>query len=390
MPKIKGFFMKRSANMRKKSLFGNFFSLSRPFFLFVFFSFTILQSDNAPKAASNKKPLLLSKPNVTSHGTTKHVEKKTDSTKSIKKGTTFHAGPETSDAETGTQGNWRKKKDWLKKTIEKNDSIQDAVADIQKFRNTFLNKFESIDLTLKNFYRETGFEEGKIASLFEEVAKEIEETKKKTKELFSSSLSQIDGQSKEEIEKIKSQYLDTYSIEEKFKGYQNNLSQLQLDTQSIIDLDKSIRERLNKADEKIQTMQKESQEAQELSKKIWFVIDDLKARDIFYKVKGIDDKTKVLQNYIKKDLTRDLDSVSTTIKQQIKKTNISIKNLENQGIVIKNRAEYLAKKEKAKRDKLEKQKKEASEQTRTKRKRKPKQASWFTEIWNTIKYIFGY
>jgi DNA repair exonuclease SbcCD ATPase subunit len=281
----------------------------------------------------------------------------------------------------GLQGNWRKKKDWLKQVVEKNTNIQSMVAKTQKFRSTFHDKFQAIDEELENFYRRTGFDRGEVSTLFGKIDKDLEKTKIKNKELFSLALSRIDESLKEEAEEIKNQYIDTYSIEEEFKAHKNNLAQLKLDTQSIIDLDKSIRERLKQADEQIKEIQDEAKQSQSLSKKIWDIIDDLKAREIFYNLSGIEEKAKSIEHYITKDLSEDFDYVIKTIREQIKKTGTAIDKLEKQGIIIMNRAKRLEENEEKQREILERKESEPKEEAIKRKRRKRRQPlSWWEWI----------
>jgi predicted nucleic acid-binding Zn-ribbon protein len=231
-------------------------------------------------------------------------------------------GPENvfySAEEIGTQGNWRKKKDWLKQAIDKNEGIQNIVADVQGSRGIFNEKSQKINEIIDSFYQKTGFERGEVTALFQEIEKNITEAKAK----------------------IKAQYADTYAIEESFKTYKTNLEQLKLDMQTVTDLDTSIRERLKQADTQINVVQSEADRAQELSKKIWDVIDDTKARNIFYDLYAIQEKLKGLKTYIKEDLVKDLDSVIATVQDQIKKVTESIDALEKQGITIINKTKKI-------------------------------------------------
>lgn len=288
--------------------------------------------------------------------------------------------------EIGLQGNWRKKKDWLKKAIEKNDSIQDIVADLQSFRGVFYQKSQSIDAELNDFYQATGFNQGEVSVLFEEIEEEIKQGKKRTRRLFSIALSEIDDEeSLEEAEQIKAQFADAFAIDEKFKKYKNNLEQLKLDMKSIADLKKSVYSRLNEADNQIKIIHSQAEMAQGLSKKVWHVIDDKKARDIFYELNRIHVKVMNLQNFVKKDLLKDLDLVVQKIREQINKTGVAISNLEKQGIIVMNRAERIGqqKAEMELAEKEEEKKREERRKERVKRK-KAKPTSW----WEKTKSFF--
>lgn len=291
-------------------------------------------------------------------------------------------GPENvsySTEEIGSQGNWRKKKDWLKQAIDKNEVIQNIVAEVQGSRGIFNEKSQKITEIIDSFYQKTGFERGEITTLFQEVEKNIADAKAKALELFTLSIGETqDEKTKEEIKKIKAQYADAYTIEETFKTYKANLDQLKLDMQTVTELDTSIRERLKQADTQINVVQSEADRAQELSKKIWHVIDDIKARDIFYDLYAIQEKIKSLKTYIQVDLVKDLDTVIATEQDQIKKVSEGIDALEKQGITVINRAKKIEADSEKKVADLEQQ------EAKVPVKKKAVEPSW----WDSIKTFF--
>ena len=296
-----------------------------------------------------------------------------------------------STEEIGIQGNWRKKKDWLKQAVEKNNSIQKIVADTAASRKSFHDKFKEIDFELDKFYRQSGFDKGEVETLFKEIDEEIETAKEKNKRLFSLSLSQIDEHSREEAEKIKEQYADAYKIEEEFKGYKNKLEQVKLDMKSIVDLDGSVRERLQTVDKQIDELNKQGDSSQKLQEKAWHIIDDKKARDAFYKLSGQEEKVKNIQQYVKVDLSKDFDSVIGTIRNQIEKTNSDIQKLEDDGIIVVNRSERIEEERKKKLELIKQ--KELEAKTRKPKKtvrKKVEKKSWLSSIFSWIyEFLFG-
>jgi len=292
--------------------------------------------------------------------------------------------------EIGVQGNWRKKKDWLKQAIAKNDAIQTMVIDVQKFKKIFYDKFKPIDSMLDTFYREAGFNTGELESLIQEIAQEIELTKTNHQNLFTKTLSELSEETKDEAIKIKKQYADIYSIEEKFKQHKNSLEQFRLDITSVVELDKSLRTRLKTAEDQIRAIQSNVNKAGELSQKIWHVIDDNKAKKIFYELSSIHENVKALQQYIQQDLVQDFDAVITTLQNQIKIVTVGIDNLEQQNIIIKNRALRLEE-QKIEDEKLLKQKRESKKKETKKKAKKQRSESetWYGLIWEGIASLFS-
>lgn len=305
-----------------------------------------------------------------------------------------NAGPETlayAQEEIGVQGNWRKKKDWLKQAIAKNDAIQTMIIDVQQFKKIFYDKFKPVDGVLDTFYQQAGFDKGELEVLIKEIDGEIETTKTKTKELFTKALSQLDEETKEEAIKIKEQFADVYSIEEKFKQHKNNLEQFKMDINAIVELDKSLRTRLKTAEDQIDSIQTNVDEAEQLSKKIWHIIDDKKAKKIFYDLSSIHENTKALQEYIQQDLVQDFDNVITTLQNQIEMVGNSIDNLEQQGIIVKNRTARLEEERKKQQELLEQKKdrEQKKEQKEIRKKRQDIPQTWYGLIWSGLTSLFS-
>jgi len=299
-----------------------------------------------------------------------------------------------SEEEIGRQGNWRKKKDWLKQAQEKNDSIQNILADTQQYRTIFSTKFSDIDNLIDQFYRNSSFKKGKLDTLFEEIKKEIEEKKELTQKLFSTSLSELDETTKEGAIAIKNQFVSVYDISEEFKKRKQKLTQLQLDIKSISELDASVHERLKKVDAEIAKITSKAKESYDLSKKIWYVINDKKAKDIFYTLDNIYKHIDSLQTYIKKDLSANFDSVINTIKTQIQKTKDTIQEIEKNGVLVVDRTNRISIAQKKLENQIKKnnEKKKHVKKRSTQNKNKP---SWLSliaegvlEFASNIKLVF--
>ena len=294
-----------------------------------------------------------------------------------------------SQEDIGIQGNWRKKKDWLKQAIEENDSIQEIVAVVRKFSMKFQEKFIQTDEQIDIFYNESGLDKEKLDSFFTDVEKDIERTKQKTKKLFDAALSSLNEQIKEEAKKIKEHYVDAYGIEEKFKEQKNMLKQIKLDMKTIQNIDVSITKRLKTVSKQNETIQAESKRAQELSEKIWHVIDDAKAKDIFYKLKEINEKVKGIQHYVKVDLFNDFNAIIEKMKNQLKKTAVEIQKLEKEGLIIVNRAKRIEEGRK-KQAELLKRKQETKQKITVKTKKTAADASWFARIKSLLSSIYEF
>jgi hypothetical protein len=259
----------------------------------------------------------------------------------------------------------------------------------------FYDKFQKTDEILDNFYKEAGLKKGKLEDLFNEVEKYIEKTKAQTKRLFTISLSDVGERIRYEAIKIRKQHSDMYSIDEEFKQKKNDLEQLKVDIKSIEKLDTAAKDRLKFVENKIKEIRSKAEKAQLLSKKIWYVIDDKKAKKIFSQLSIIYQEVKNLQEYTTKDLFADFNMITEKTKKQIETATSSIEKLEKQQIFIRNRAERIEQERKKQVLSLQQKKiLELPKRTRRRRSRVP-EATFFSTIlnlpstiWNWIKSLF--
>ena len=236
------------------------------------------------------------------------------------------------EAEIGAQGNWVKKREWLKESQKIVNEIQSLVTDIGQSRKMFQDKFVTVDGQLDSFYKQEGLSKGKIQVLLNDLEKYLEKKRKKEIEILKQQDKQRGVTGEFEIK------LDL--LEDDIRNRKIELEQLKLDMKSIEDLDKSLSERLKKLDEQINVAQDENIKARKLSNKIWYIIDDKKARLAFYELQGnILEKIKAIQNYVQQDLLNDFNNVMGVLTTQINKIKNEIKNLENKGLIIRDRAQ---------------------------------------------------
>lgn len=231
----------------------------------------------------------------------------------------------------GIHGNWVKKREWVKESYLVNEEIQSSVSEIQKLRESFHDKFVKIDGELDSFYKREGFESGRVKVLFNGINRYLDKKKKK------------------EVKKIKSGVTGEEEIEidlllENIKKLKNEIEQLRLDIKSIDGLDKSLNDRLKKLDEYIKISLDESLKSKEMIDEIWYIIDDLKARDVFYQLKGDSlEKINAIKRYLTGTFSEDFSNYLKVIRDHIEKVGKSIKELEEKGLIIKNRSERLEK-----------------------------------------------
>lgn len=281
-----------------------------------------------------------------------------------------------SDEETGIQGNWLKKKDWLTRAYELNDEIKLILVDIQMIRESFSTKYNQIDKELDTYYKDMGLSQGILNELFVSMEKYLE--KRKTE-----AIKFIDELPEEEKPSEREREIQVSIIDEKMALDKVKLKQLKLDMKSIEDLDKSLNDRLKKMNDQIVLALDLEKQGKQFLDTIWHVIDHNKAETLYYKIKNeIVEKLKGIQTYLKTKLSQDFDNVITTIKQQIEKTKQQTNDIEQDGLVIKDRAARI---EHIKKEKLERAKaaqllaqQEAAQTKHRRRRVQPK--SWYSHV----------
>ncbi len=236
-----------------------------------------------------------------------------------------------SEEKIGVQGNWVKKREWVKESYKVNEEIQTTASEIQKLREPFQEKFRTIDGELDSFYKQEGFKIGGVKTLFNSVNRYLDKKRKKEVKKLKRG---VTGE-----EEIKLEFLLR-----KIKIRKKEIEQLRLDIKSIDQLDKSLNDRLKKLDEHIKLALDESIKSKEMVDEIWYIIDDLKARNIYYQLKGDSlEKVKAIKRYLTGTFSTDYNNFLKVIREQIQKVTERIKELEENGLIIKNRSERLEK-----------------------------------------------
>ena len=234
-----------------------------------------------------------------------------------------------SENQIGVQGNWVKKREWLKSSYVINDEIQNIVAQIQTMPKQYKDQFDLIDKQLDEFYKTQGFNQANSASMFGSIKKYLDNRKKFYKEQLKSGVT-TQGE------------IDLDELLREIKDLKHQSEQLRLDIKSIYDLDRSIDERLKKLDELVKLAYDESNKASLMVEEIWNIIDDKKARTIYYQLKGDSlEKVNAIKKYVTQTLWQDFTNFIELMKTQMSKVSTSITELESKGLVIKDRAERL-------------------------------------------------
>lgn len=244
------------------------------------------------------------------------------------------AGLETvqvSDEKTGEQGNWVKKKNWLLKSYEISSNIYKLASQIAESRKIYQSKYNAIDEELDKFYKDLGMEQGKIKELFDSVGRYLEKKKKKETALLVSSSDKTGDVDQDYARKIE-------LLESHIKQMESDLEQLRLDMDAIADVDKSLTQRLQKVDEQITLAMTQAEATKTKVEDLWYIIDDKKARVIYYEVLNIEENLKAILSYLQDVLASDFDKVVSLVKEKVALIASNIKKLEEKGLIIRDRS----------------------------------------------------
>ena len=229
----------------------------------------------------------------------------------------------------GSHGNWMKKKSWLLNSYKVNNSIQALANEVQGSRKAFSDKLTGINEKLDNFYKTLGLEQGKLDQLFNSIEDFL--TKKNAR---------AQAALETDHERAHLQQAHITILNKEIADQKTKLNQLKLDIKSITDLDKSLIDRFKKMDESISSSNASAREAQERIRILWDIIDDKKARIIYYELNGTYlVKINTINSYLKTVLLPDFTKVIELIETQITKAQTAIDSLEKEGLIIQQRTQ---------------------------------------------------
>ncbi len=207
------------------------------------------------------------------------------------------------------QGNWLYKRIWYERTLKRYDQIRKALKRILEMRIGFFAKRAELDKNvLDPFYIKIGLSQGELQEMLTEL---IATTSKKTKD-------HKEGELLEQAEDEKAE-----------------LEQLQKEVQQVVKHDNEVEEAILMLVEQLNKMQRLEQEAWYNFKNIAQVLDDKKARELFYKVDNAWRNIQEMQNYIEKTFSSSFDLLVERVKEKIQKIDSAILALKEKGINLK-------------------------------------------------------
>jgi hypothetical protein len=212
------------------------------------------------------------------------------------------------------RGNWLFKRIWWERSEGRYDKIRELLNGINETRVHFFT--QSIDLdkkVLDPFYLEINYERGMLYTLLEELEQKLNQERIED--------GMLDVQEREVLDKVK---------EEK-----TMLLQLQEDVKSILAMDNKVNDVLGRVMDQITRANKYEHDAWESMKEIARILDDIQARDLYYKVDTSWRNTKEVSRYLEIDLKRHFDELVSTTTEQIDRIKKTLSLLQERGSLLK-------------------------------------------------------
>lgn len=261
------------------------------------------------------------------------------------------------------EGNWLLKRVWWEQAEQTFEKIIASNDDVIKLQIDYIAKRNELDKKLNELFRKLGFDQGEISEVLEyflhqlSVTREAEGLQPSQREFFD-----LLNAKKEEIEKLR------------------------LDLNSLSELDISIDDVITQLVDQVNKSRDFEKSAWNDFKEIGRVLNDKKAKTLFYQIEADLKSIQNIQTYLSVELKKYyqdlLDNVDKTSNLIVNKIN----DLEKETGSFKEQFEKLHKEEEArKQNELENRLKSESEAKQPKPK---KQKSWFGSLWDKITSIF--
>lgn len=293
------------------------------------------------------------------------------------------ASQEPSSEVVGVRGNWVKKREWLTQAQAVNEQLQRDVVSCTKSRTTFMTAFGKADAQANEFYERKGIMMGNLEDFIAELHADIKAEKNRRI---------TEAKEKAERDDLPTNYYDVQieAIEDDVKRFAREVEQFKLDLKGIADLDASLSKRLKVLDERIGEATKLGTQAGEKLEEMWWMIDDLKARDAFYHIQDLADRAASIKSYVSGALLKDFEKVCSTIAQQIEQVQGQLDALEQRGLIVEHRTQRIADKEvEQMRVQLAEEAERAEQSMRPKRRKRKKTYSFTSLLYAPFELALG-
>jgi len=277
------------------------------------------------------------------------------------------------------QGNWLFKKIWWERAEDRYGKIRELVAGVWESRTQFFVQRNQLDReVLDPFYISIGMNQGELNTILSELDDFFVKEREKDGDL-------------NEQERVLYQAL----MEE-----QEAFQRLKVDVASIANLDHAIDDALSVLMDQINKARQLEKQAWENFREIAHVLNDIKARELYYLMDGAGRNIKTISIYLEKDFSNHFARLIVEAKKHVDRVLAHMQSLKEKGIDFKRQVDRLAQQEEEQR-KIAQQETEEEELAQSKPKKQQGWVEWMLSIpsmlWDTIvsvvrmpyNYLFG-
>lgn len=263
-----------------------------------------------------------------------------------------------------SQGNWLFKRIWWERAEDRYGKIRGLVDKIWESRTAFFIKRNELDRkVLDPFYLSIGVGQGELQVILSELNDFFEKEREKQGDL---------NDHEREL-------FETLTVE------QENLKQLKLDVESIASLDHAIDDALSMLMDQINHVRQLEKKAWENFKEIAHILNDVKARELYYMIEGAGRNIKNISNYIENSFLSHFTKLIDQAQKHVARVRQQIEALKEKGVDFKRQADRVAEQ-----DKLEKQRQaeQLAEQEEEELQPKPKKG-WIEWLMSGPQYVWN-
>lgn len=218
------------------------------------------------------------------------------------------------------QGNWLFKRIWWERAEERYEKIRALVDAVWESRTTFFVKRNELDRNILDpFYLNIGIGQGELQEILSELVDFLDKKREQQGDL-------------NEQERMLYEVIVTE---------EDALKQLQLDIQAVANLDRSIDEALGTLMNQINRVRQFEQQAWQNFREIARILDDTKARELYYIIEGTARNIKNISNYLEQSFLKHFNILINETTKHIARIQNQIKSLKEKGVNFKRQSELL-------------------------------------------------
>lgn len=261
------------------------------------------------------------------------------------------------------EGNWLLKRVWweqAEQTFEKIISLND---DVIKLQIDYISKRSELDKKLGDLFRKLGFDQGEISEILEYFLNHLSK-QREAEGLVPDERDLVDilNLKKDEIEKLKS------------------------DLNSLGDLETTIDDVINQLVDQVNKSREYEKNAWKDFKEIGRVLNDKKAKTLFYQIEADLKNIQNIKTYLSEDLKKYYQDLLNNVDKTSNLIVVKINDLEKESGTLKEKFEKLQQQ-----DEIRKQSEfenKLKKESQDKQRKPKKEKSWFGNIWDKVTSIF--